>query len=159
MYFVYTQKMELKVYNTEHFARSVRWYIVFIVVFAGMIIASVMYDNIAGAVLLFFLAGAYFYFSVRNSQPVMMRIESHSLMIANKSVRREKLQWFVIEADIRTGTIKNIVILTPNSHHIYTVDDTNEALETFVTQLDTMIPRMDNFKQSTVEKLARQLKL
>ncbi len=151
--------MELKVYNTEHFARWVRWYIIFIVIFAGMIVASVMYDNIAGAVLLFFLAGAYFYFSVRNSQPVIMRIEQHALVVANKSVRREKLQWFVIEADMRTGSIKNIVILTPKSHHIYTVDDTNEALENFVNQLGNIIPRMDTFTQSTVEKLTRQLKL
>ncbi len=159
MYFVYIQKMELKVYNTEHFERWVRWYIIFIVVFAGMIVASVMYDNIAGAVLLFFLAGAYFYFGVRNSQPVIMRIEQHSLVVGTKSVRREKLQWFVIEADIRTGNIKNIVILTGNSHHIHTVHDTNEALENFVGQLDSMIPRMDAFTQSTVEKLARKLKL
>lgn len=152
--------MELKVYNTEHFERWVRWYIVFIVVFAGMIVASVMYDNIAGAVLLFFLAGAYFYFWVRNSQPVMMRIEQHALTLGNKSVRREKLQGFVIEADIRTGSIKNIVILTNNnSHHIHTVDDSDEALEKFVSALDTMIPRMDTFTQSTIERFARQLKL
>ena len=151
--------MELKVYNTEHFSRWVRWYIVFIVLFAGMIVASILYDNIPGAVLLFFLAGAYFYFWVRNSQPIMMRIEQHALIVGNKSVRREKLQWFVIEADIRTGSIKNIVILTGNSHHIYTVHDNDAALELFVKQLDTMIPRMDTFTQSTMEKFARQLKL
>lgn len=151
--------MELKVYNTEHFNRSVRWYIIFIVVFAGMIVASVIYNNVAGAILLFFLSGAYFYFGVRNSQPVTMRIEEHVLVVGNKSVRREKLQGFVIEADIRTGTIKNIVLLTDNSHHIYTVHDTNNALESFVRTLDGVIPRMDSYPQSTVEKLSRQLKL
>lgn len=151
--------MELKVYNTEHFERSVRWYIIFIVVFAGMIVASVMYDNIPGAILLFFLSWAYFYFWVRNSQPVIMRIEEHVLVVGNKSVRREKLQGFVIEADTRTGVIKNIVLLTENSHHIYTVHDTNDALENFVRALDGVIPRMDTYVQSTVEKLSRQLKL
>ncbi len=89
-----------------------------------------------------------------------MRIEQHALTLGNKSVRREKLQGFVIEADIRTGSIKNIVILTNNnSHHIHTVDDSDEALEKFVSALDTMIPRMDTFTQSTIERFARQLKL
>jgi hypothetical protein len=109
--------------------------------------------------LLFFLSGAYFYFGVRNSQPVVMRIEEHALMVGNRSVRWEKLEGYVIEADIRTGEIRNIVILTPKSHHIHTVDDSHEALEKFVAQLDTMISRMDTYSQTTVERLTRKLKL
>ncbi len=60
---------------------------------------------------------------------------------------------------MRTGAIKNIVLLTENSHHIYTVHDTNDALEDFVRALDGIIPRMDTYTQGTVEKLSRQLKL
>ena len=42
---------------------------------------------------------------------------------------------------------------------IYTIKDTEKNLQNFVNELNEYIPMLDNYEQSTLDKIVRRLKL
>lgn len=153
--------MEVIVYNTETFNRSRRWYIFFAIIIAGVCILSLLNDNIVGAILIFFLLGGYSYYSVTNSQPVKMSINSTALLIGNKTYTRGSLSGFVIEINAKTHEIKNIVLLSNGgkNHVIHTFHDDQEQIKQFISVLDDFVPMVNTYQQTFLEKVGRKLQL
>jgi len=67
--------------------------------------------------------------------------------------------WYILEVDVRTWVMRNIVFITRSSHIIHTLDDKLDNIREFVLELDKYIPMLDNYDQSFLEKLSRRLKL
>lgn len=151
--------MHIKVYDGEKFERGKLWYIIFAVVFASIFVLSILNQNRVWAVLMFFLLGAYFYYSVTGNQVVKATINDSNLSIWTKILPRNSLQWYAIELDSKSETIKNIVFVTKNSHNIHTIHDGKENVRSFVLELDNYIPMLGEYNQSFLEKMARKCEL
>lgn len=156
---VYRSVMSVLVYNGEKFSRGKLRYLAFAVIVASVSLLSILNNNIVGAVLIFFLLGWYFYYSTINNQVVKMTIKDTQLLIWSKVYPRNTFTGYVIEIYPKTQKIKNIVLITPKTHMIYTFDDTLEHIQTFLTQLDTYLPLLGDYNQSTIEKFTRRIKL
>ncbi|NOZ44972.1 MAG: hypothetical protein GXP45_07700 [bacterium] len=73
--------MKVQLYNTEKFDRKPRWYVVFSVVVVGVLVLSLFNHNIVGAVLLFFLLGGYFYYSMASNQYIDAEVTDSDLIL------------------------------------------------------------------------------
>jgi hypothetical protein len=151
--------MELQIYSSEKYDRSNMRYVLFGIVMASILTASIAAKNRAGAILLFFLLWGYFYYSVKNSTPTTMKILDTGLQVDRKIFPRSSLQWFALELDTKWQIIKNIVILARDGHTIHSIHDSNENLQKFVQSLNAYIPMVDKFDQNTREKILRKLKV
>jgi len=151
--------MELKVYSNEKYDRSNLRYVLFGLITAGILTGSIVYQNRAGAILLFFLLGWYFYFSVKNSAPTKMKIMEPWLQIGQKIFPRSSLQWFALEFDPKAEKVLNIVIVGNDTHTIHSIHDDTQALKDFVNQLSSYKPMLEQYKQTSREKILRKLKV
>jgi hypothetical protein len=152
--------MEIQVYNSEKFNKNIRRYIIFGTVCAVAIVVSILYGNLVGAILLFFILGAYFFFSVKNSQPVMMRLTEVGIRVGERIYAWTNLTGYTLEVDANKDSINNIIFLFSNNEHIiHTVDDEMSKVNEFINQLNQYIPLQQRFQQTTMQKLYRRLKL
>lgn len=71
----------INIYSAEYFERSKRRYILFACFFCVLIILSILYENLVGAILLFFLLGGYLFFSISNAQEISMTLSPEGLKI------------------------------------------------------------------------------
>jgi hypothetical protein len=56
--------------------------------------------------------------------------------------------------------IHNIVLLTTTrSYEIFTIEDTDEHLQSFATQLEKYLPLLDKYEQGFRERFSRKIKL
>jgi hypothetical protein len=151
--------MELKIYSSEKFNRSNMRYVLFGLAMAGILTASIATKNWAGAILLFFLLGWYFYYSVKNSSNTVMKILDTGLQIERKIFPRTTLQWFALELDATWQFVKNIIIVSRNGSNIHTIQDTKDKLKNFIKNINKYLPMVDKFDQNMREKIIRKLKI
>lgn len=151
--------MNLRVYNGERFERSKRWYIGFSVILISIILLSLMKKNIVGVVVLFFILGAYFYYSIISNQIIKIKTDDNHILIDKRTLPWSEFIGYVIEVENKSQEIKNIVLLSNRYHSIYTIHDKHENIKKFITELDNHIPMMGEYNQTFLEKMARILKL
>jgi hypothetical protein len=80
-------------------------------------------------------------------------------MIGKKFRPRNDLSGFVLEYHTKKQTIHNIVLLSSKGYEIFTIDDTNEQLKAFATDLGNHLPLLDTYTQSLWDKFSRKIKL
>lgn len=151
--------MELQIYNSEKHDRPNLWYVIFGLITSGIVAISIVSGNREWSLLLFFLLGWYFYFSVKNSSPTIMKITETGIQVDRKIFPRSNIIWFSAELDDQKQQIKNIVIVTENGHTIHTINDSKENLTKFVKQLNERIQYLRDFNQNSREKILRRLKM
>ena len=151
--------MSVLVYNWEKFHRNKLWYLIFAVVFASVFVLSLLNNNLIGAILIFFLLWWYFYYSTINNQVIKMTITDTQLLVWNKTYPRSFFIGYVVEIYPKTQQIKNIVLLTPRWHIIYSFDDSIEQVRWFLSQMDSHLPMLADFHQTTLEKFSRKIQL
>ncbi|MCF7834748.1 hypothetical protein K9M48_01695 [Candidatus Gracilibacteria bacterium] len=151
--------MELLIHNGEIFKRELSWYIRFSIIFAIVVLLSIVYDNSIGAIVIFFLLGGYFYYSTLSTKKIKISINENGITIDKKELSRLNISGYLLEIDTKNGEIKNIVFITNKSHQIYTIADNIENLKKFIENLDKFIPMLSSYQQTSWEKLFRKLKL
>ncbi len=151
--------MDLKVYNWEKFERTARRYIGFSVVFISCIVLSLLNQNIVGALVLFFILGAYFYYSTLSNQTIKIHIDSSYIIIDKKSHPWSDFTSYTLEIEKKSNNIKNIVLIYPKWYTIYTIKDKEDTIKEFSKELDQYIPLVSEYNQSLLEKIIRLLKL
>lgn len=151
--------MTLHVYNWEVFERNKRWYIFFALVLIIIIGLSLWKQNIIGVIVLFFILGAYFYYSIISNQIISIKIEKDHIIINNKVYLLQTFKWYSLEIEKKSQKIRNIVFITEKGHIIYTIHDKKENIREFLLEINNLIPLMPEYNQSSLEKLARILKL
>lgn len=112
-----------------------------------------------GAVVLFFILGAYFYYTLISHQIITIKINERYITLDKKNFPWNDFTGYAIEADKKTETIKNIVFVSSKGHIIYTIDDTKDHMELFFKELGNYLPMLGEYHQSFLEKTARILKL
>lgn len=151
--------MSVLIYNGEKFKRTKIWYLVFGVVFASVFVLSLLNNNIVWAILMFFLLWGYFYYSTINNQIVTMTIQKNQIIVWSKSYVWNTFSWYVVEVYSENQKIKNIVFITAKWHIIYTFDDSQENIRSFLWELDGYLPMLGDFHQTSLEKFSRKIKL
>lgn len=152
--------MELKVYNWEYFERGKTWYIVFALVILGVIVISILSNNVLGGVLVLLFAWWYIYLLTKIKDTTTMIIWKTSLQVWKTPFLRSTLKWFVLEYHTQKEKIHNIVIIdNKNTAKIFTINDTEKNLKNFVNELSNYIQIMDNYDQTKLDKFMRKIKL
>lgn len=152
--------MELKVYNWEYFERGKTWYIVFALVILGVIVISILSNNVLGGVLVLLFAWWYIYLLTKIKDTTTMIIWKNSLQVWKTPFLRSTLKWFVLEYHTQKEKIHNIVIIdNKNTAKIFTINDTEKNLKNFVNELSNYIQIMDNYDQTKLDKFMRKIKL
>lgn len=151
--------MDLHVYNWEKFERNKRRYIGFSTIFISAIVLSLLNQNIVGGLVLFFILGAYFYYSILSNQTSKIHIEDEYIIIDKKSHPWSDFTSYTLEVDKGSNKIKNIVFIHSKGYVIYTIKDKEETIKKFSKELDTYIPLVNGYYQSLLEKTIRLLKL
>jgi len=151
--------MTLRVYNGEKFERNKRWYILFALVLITIIWLSLWKQNVIGVVVLFFILWAYFYYSIISNQIITLKIEKDHLIINNKIYLRWNFRGYSIEIEKKNQQIRNIVLITEKWYMIYTIHDKKDHIKEFLTEINDHLQLVSEYNQSSLEKLARILKL
>ena len=152
--------MELKVYNWEYFERGKTWYVIFALVILGVIVISILSNNVLGGVLVLLFAWWYIYLLTKIKDTTTMIIWKNSLQVWKTPFLRSTLKWFVLEYHTQKEKIHNIVIIdNKNTAKIFTINDTEKNLKNFVNELSNYIQIMDNYDQTKLDKFMRKIKL
>ena len=152
--------MELKVYNWEYFERGKTWYVIFALFILGVIVMSILSNNVLGGVLVLLFAWWYIYLLTKIKDTTTMIIWKNSLQVWKTPFLRSTLKWFVLEYHTQKEKIHNIVIIdNKNTAKIFTINDTEKNLKNFVNELSNYIQIMDNYDQTKLDKFMRKIKL
>lgn len=147
------------VHNGEHFERGKTWYIIFSLVLVVLIIASVLFENFFGAIILFFLVWGYILFALMRNKKIALRTSDQGLVVGEKLLPWMQLVWRSIEVDATNGNWKNLIILAKSDKLIFSLDDSAENIDIFANELGQYLPLAENVSYSFTEKLIRKLKL
>lgn len=151
--------MTLHVYNGEKFERNRRWYVLFALVLITIIWLSLWKQNVIGVIVLFFILWAYFYYSIISNQIITLKTEKNHLIINNKIYLRWSFRAYSIEIEKKNQQIRNIVLITEKWYMIYTIHDKKDRIKEFLIEINNYLPLVSEYNQSSLEKLARILKL
>lgn len=147
------------VHNGEHFERGKTWYIIFSLVLVALIVASVLFENFFGAIILFLLVGGYILFALMRNKKITLRTSDTGLVIGEKVISWMQLTGWTMEINATNGDWKNLIIVAKADKLIFTLDDTQENTDAFLDSLAQYLPLADNIAYSFTEKLIRKLKL
>ena len=152
--------MELKVYDWEYVERGKVWYIVFACVILLVVVLSVIVSNYVWWVLVLLFAAGYLYFLLKTNKNIVITIWKKVLQVWKTLYQWNELRWFVLEYHTKKQKIHNIVIIdNKNTPRIYTINDSEKILESFVNELNNYIPLLENYEQSSLDKFIRRIKL
>ena len=69
--------MELKTYNGECFEREKLRYLIFFLIVGTVIIGSIMFENLIGAIVILVLTGGYFFMLLKINEDSSIKIEEN----------------------------------------------------------------------------------
>jgi hypothetical protein len=152
--------MEIRVYNWEHFERTKARFVAFAVSLAVIIWASIFFANLFGSIILFLFTWAYILFSLTKHKHINLWIRDSWLAVDARLRPWQSLDSFVVEVDWQTQEWKNIIIIMKNNDHmIFSFDDEHEKKKDFITELQTYISLVENYPQTTMDKMVRKMQL
>lgn len=152
--------MQVRVYDWEYFDRGKLWYISFVTFIAFFMIISLIIQNFSWIVVLFLLLWWYILLHLLPAwKKINLAIAEEWLKIWWTFHPWSKLTGFVLEIDINTQSIKNIVLLMWNFRSIHTFADDAENIKPFILALWDIVPMLDWYEQTFVDKLVRKLKI
>ena len=151
--------MELKVYNGEYFERGKNRYLIFGWIILLVVILSALSKNIIWWIFVLCVAVGYVFYLTKTNNIVSMVIWKNWLQVWDISFLWNNLSGFLLEYHTEKKKIHNIVIVNSKNARIYTINDTEENLKDFVEELSNYIPMLENYEQSTMDKVIRKLKL
>ena len=147
------------VHNGEHFERGKAWYVIFTLVLVALIVASVLFENFFGAIILFLLVGGYILFALMRNKKIALKNTDQGIVIGEKVIPWNQLQGRNIEANAETGEWKNLVLIAKADKLIFTLDDSEQNVNTFMQELGQFLPMAEALVYTFTEKLIRKLKL
>ena len=133
---------------------------IFSLVILLVVILSILSNNIIWWVFVLIVAWGYTFYITKTNNITKMITWREALQIWKQAFPYKNLSWFVLEYHIEKNKIHNIVIIDDkNAPRIYTIEDTEKNLKNFVSELNWYIPMLENYNQTTLDKLIRKLKL
>lgn len=96
---------------------------------------------------------------MKSSLIVDLELQEIGVQVGKRLFSYEQLRGFVIEADAKTKTPQNLLLLTEKDHHTYTFADTPEQIQKCVGLLLEHIPYVEEYQQSMLDKLIKKIKI
>lgn len=155
----------LKVYNWEVFDRSTLWYVCFFFVIGIVVFISLFYESwdklngLIWVIILLLIVWGYLFFLSRANSETKMVLKPEWLTVWTRLIPYSQLKGFVVEMDKRTMKFKNIVLIFDKSVEIYTLKDTKKQQDLFFSKLSELVPYLEKYDQSSLDRLLRRLKL
>lgn len=149
----------IKTFNGEKFEKNSRRYVIFATILVWVILMSIISWNFVWAIVLFFLLWWYLYYTLNVNQTIEIKIINWTLTVWNRTIPRSNYIWFVVEIDIKSDSIKNLVFVGEKFHNIFTINDDINNVSIFLDNMVNYIPHLDNYEQSFFEKLSRKFQL
>ncbi len=157
--------VSLKVYNWEVFDRSTLWYVCFFVVIGIVVFVSLFYESwdklngLIWVIILLLIVWGYLFFLSRANAETKMVLKPEWLTIWTRLIPYSQLKGFVVEMDKKTLKFRNIVLVFDRSVEIYTLKDTKKQQELFFSKFSELVPYLEKYDQSSLDRLLRRLKL
>lgn len=117
------------------------------------------FQGLIGAVILLMIVGGYLFFLAKANTPTQLIITPDGLQIGERLIAYRLLRGFVLEMEKKNGKLKNTVLVFEKTVEIYTLKDGEAQQKLFFTELAKIIPFLESYEQSSVDKLMRKLKL
>ncbi|MDR2540331.1 MAG: hypothetical protein LBD11_00710 [Candidatus Peribacteria bacterium] len=76
--------MELITYNGEYFERNKLRYCIFFLVVGSVIVGSILFNNLIGAVVVLILVGGYFFFLLKTNESITLLATPDGIQIGAK---------------------------------------------------------------------------
>ena len=157
--------VSLKVYNWEVFERWTLWYVGFFLVIGAVVCVSLFYESwdnlqwLIWAIIMLIIVWWYLFFLSRENTEIKMVIKPEGFVIWERLIPYSQLNGFVVEMDKKTMKFKNIVLVFDKSVEIYSLKDTKKQQELFFSKLSELVPYVEKYEQSSLDKLLRRLKI
>lgn len=151
--------MKIKVYDGEYFERSRLRYLIFGLCIIAILLLSVWYENILGAIVLLMIVWAYLFFQQKSSRELQLELLDAGIRAGNKMWTFAEFQGFVVEMDKNTNMLHNLVLVAPKSVEIFTFRDKQEVIVDFCQKLESSLPQLEGYHQSFADKVLRKCKL
>ena len=151
--------MKLSIYNGEFYQRSKRWYLAFWLVVLGIVVLSIIYDNIFGAVLVLVLVWGYLYIQTKIGIETTMEIKDEGIQVLDRLFLYGELQGFVLEIEKKSWKLINIVLVKTKGAEAFTLRATSEELQSFCLVLQERIPQLQSYQVWLLDNLFRKLKI
>jgi len=88
-----------------------------------------------------------------------MILKPEGLQIGDRLIQYPQIKGFVIEMEKATWKLKNIVLVYEKWVEIFTLKDTKKQQELFFSEFSKIVPFLENYEQSSLDRLMRKLKL
>lgn len=155
----------LKVYNGELFERGRWWHVGFAATIVAILGLSLFYkagqgiQNIIGVVIMLMIVGAYLFLQSKISTETELILKPEGILIGERVIPFSLIQGFVVEMEKTTGKLKNIVLVLEKSVEIFTLRDAPEQQQLFFAELSKLVPFLESYQQTWIDKMMRKLKL
>ena len=155
----------LKIYNWEVFERGTWRYVIFAVVIVAIVSLSLFYkswdglNGLIGAIILLMIVWGYLFFLSKANTETKMILKPEGLQIGDRLIQYPQIKGFVIEMEKATWKLKNIVLVYEKWVEIFTLMDTKKQQELFFSEFSKIVPFLENYEQSSLDRLMRKLKL
>lgn len=155
----------LKIYNGEFFERTKWRYIIIFLVIVLVIVLPFFYEKsdtlswIFAAVIMLMIVWWYFFFQTKINSETKMVIKPEGLQVWERLIPYSMIKGFVVEAEKSTAKLRNIVLVYQKSVEIFTLKDTEKQAKLFFAELSKIVPFLEKYDQSWVEKFMRKIKL
>ena len=157
--------LTLKVYNGELFERGKWWYVGFATIILTILGLSLFYkagqgiQNIIGVVIMLMIVGGYLFFQSKIWMEIELTLKPEGLLVGERLIPFSLIQGFVVEMEKTTWKLKNIVLVLEKSVEIFTLRDTPEQQQLFFVELSKLVPFLERYQQTWIDKMMRKLKV
>ena len=149
----------MQIYSWEIFEKWLWWYLTFAILLLIVIIVSLWYKNFWWVVVILLLLAGYFFFMLKSYTETNMSLGEQSLSIGERNIPYALLKGFLLEQDLTTGILKNIVLVFEHRVEIFTLKDDLWQIQGFVENLSQIVPLLESYEQTTFERFLRKCKL
>lgn len=149
----------MQIYSWEIFEKWIWWYLIFAALLLVVIIVSLWYKNFWWVVVILLLLAGYFFFMLKSYTEMNMSLGEQSLSIGERNIPYALLKGFLLEQDLKTGALKNIVLVFEHTVEIYSLKDDLWQIQGFVEDFSQVVPLLEGYEQTTFERFLRKCKL
>lgn len=105
------------------------------------------------------IVGGYLFFQSKIWMEIELTLKPEGLLVGERLIPFSLIQGFVVEMEKTTWKLKNIVLVLEKSVEIFTLRDTPEQQQLFFVELSKLVPFLESYQQTWIDKMMRKLKI
>ena len=151
---------KLHVYQWEKYDRPIRRWAIAAIFVIFLLWLSLSRQDWWGVILLIIVIGWYARYEYKTMHDMyLMSVDSEGLEVASTRRYRHQLQWFSLWFVPETEEVQVIYVYTQSDTVVYTLDDSQDEIAEFVTELSDHILYIKQPQLSGVQRVMRMLRI